>query len=53
MTVQDSVHRLLRSRLAVAVGRLARGASRALGRGSGGMIGGEVALALAPRVLAD
>jgi UDP-N-acetylmuramyl tripeptide synthase len=53
MTVQDSVHRSLRSRLATGAGRLARGASRALGRGSGGMIGGEVALALDPRVLAE
>lgn len=46
-------HRSLRSHLATAAGRLARSASRALGRGSGGMIGGEVALRIAPRVLDD
>lgn len=46
-------HVPIRSRLAAGVGRLARATSRALGRGSGGMIGGEVALALSPRVLAD
>ena len=43
----------VRSHLATGVGRLARAASRTLGRGSGGMIGGEVALAVSPRVLAD
>jgi len=43
----------VRSHLATGVGRLARAASRTLGRGSGGMIGGEVALAISPRVLAD
>ncbi|QWW19333.1 DUF1727 domain-containing protein [Schaalia sp. 19OD2882] len=43
----------LRSRLAVAAGRTAAAASRALGRGSGGMIGGEVAMKVSPAVLAD
>lgn len=43
----------LRSRVALAAGAGARTASRLLGRGSGGMIGGEVALRLSPTVLAD
>ncbi|QPK81066.1 DUF1727 domain-containing protein [Schaalia sp. ZJ405] len=42
-----------RSRVAVSGGRLARWASRTLGRGSGGMIGGQIALRLSPDVLAD
>ena len=45
--------RSVRTCLATTAGRLAGLASRALGRGSGGMIGGEVALTLAPRALAD
>ncbi len=53
MTSLDSRRRPLRSRLATGAGRLARSASRMLGRGSGGMIGGEVALALDPRVLSE
>lgn len=43
----------LRSRVATGAGAAARAASRLLGRGSGGMIGGEVALALDPRVLEE
>lgn len=43
----------LRARAAVALGQLARCASRSLGRGSGGNIGGEVALRVAPRVLEE
>lgn len=42
-----------RSRMAVAVGRAASAASRLLGRGAGGMIGGEIALKLSPTVLTD
>jgi len=53
MTSPDAPHRSPRSRLATGAGRLARAASRALGRGSGGMIGGEVALAIDPHVLAE
>lgn len=44
--------RRFRAGLAIASGRLARSASRALGRGSGGMIGGTIALAADPRILA-
>ena len=43
----------LRSRVAIAAGTSASWASRRLGRGSGGMIGGKVALKLAPNLLAD
>ena len=43
----------LRSRAAIAAGKGASWASRRLGRGSGGMIGGKVALKLAPNLLAD
>ena len=43
----------LRSRVAIAAGTGASWASRRLGRGSGGMIGGKVALKLAPNLLAD
>ena len=43
----------LRSRAAIAAGTGASWASRRLGRGSGGMIGGKVALKLAPNLLAD
>ena len=42
-----------RSRAAIWAGRAAGWASRTLGRGSGGMIGGRVALRLAPELLAD
>ncbi|MSS84257.1 DUF1727 domain-containing protein [Actinomycetaceae bacterium WB03_NA08] len=45
--------RTLRGRLAVASGRLAGHASRMLGRGSGGMIGGKVALSAHPEVLKE
>ena len=45
--------RSLRSRAATGAGMLARRASRWLGRGSGGMIGGEVALRLDPHVLSE
>ena len=45
--------RSLRSRAATGAGLLARRASRLLGRGSGGMIGGEVALRLDPHVLSE
>ena len=43
----------LRSRVAIAAGTSASWASRRLGRGSGGMIGGKVALKPAPNLLAD
>ena len=43
----------LRSRVAVAAGKGASWASRRLGRGSGGMIGGKVALKLDPNLLAE
>lgn len=43
--------RRMRAGLALASGRLARTASRALGRGSGGMIGGTIALAADPEIL--
>ena len=43
----------LRSRVAIAAGTSASWASHRLGRGSGGMIGGKVALKLAPNLLAD
>lgn len=43
----------LRSRVAIAAGTSASWASRRLGRGSGGMIGGKVALKLAPNLLSD
>ena len=43
----------LRSRVAIAAGTSASWASRRLGRGSGGMIGGKVAQHLAPNLLAD
>lgn len=46
-------HIPLRSKLAVSAGKAAASVSRSLGRGSGGMIGGEVALFLSPAVLAD
>ena len=42
----------VRSRLAVTAERLASGASRRLGRGSGEMIGGKLALRIDPRVTA-
>lgn len=42
----------LRGRAAIAAGHLAGAASRILGRGSGGMIGGTIALTLDPRILA-
>ncbi|MCI2416508.1 MurT ligase domain-containing protein [Saccharopolyspora sp. K220] len=46
------VHRLdLRTTIAVDLGRLASSMSRRLGLGSGGMIGGRLALSLQPRVL--
>lgn len=45
--------RSVRGALAVASGRLARKASRVLGRGSGGMIGGTVALAAHPQILGE
>ncbi len=53
MTRSDALRRSPRSRLATGAGHLARVASRALGRGSGGMIGGEVALAIDHHVLAE
>ena len=40
----------VRSRLAVAAERLASGASRRLGRGSGEMIGGKLALRVDPQI---
>ncbi|MCC5698633.1 DUF1727 domain-containing protein, partial [Klebsiella pneumoniae] len=43
----------LRSSLAVRVARLATSMSRRLGLGSGGMIGGRIAMALQPRLLAQ
>ena len=49
----SSHHLSVRSRLATVAGGAARFASRALGRGSGGMIGGEVALRISPRLLKE
>ena len=49
----SSHHLSVRSRVANAAGAAARFASRALGRGSGGMIGGEVALRISPKFLAE
>ena len=49
----SSHHLSVRSRLATAAGGAARFASRALGRGSGGMIGGEVALRISPKLLEE
>lgn len=50
--MKDAATRMnVRGRAAVAAGHLAGRASRLLGRGSGGMIGGTVALTLDPRVL--
>ncbi len=46
-------HLSVRSRVANAAGAAARFTSRALGRGSGGMIGGEVALRISPKFLAE
>lgn len=43
----------MRSRFAVAAGLLAATMSRKLGRGSGGMVGGRVALVLAPNALPE
>ncbi len=40
-----------RARVALAAGRIAKGLSRALGKGEGGVIGGNVALRLHPGVL--
>ena len=49
-----STHHLsVRSRVAKAAGGAARFASRALGRGSGGMIGGEVAMRISPTFLSE
>ena len=42
-----------RARVALAAGRAAKGLSRALGKGEGGVIGGGVALKLHPRALED
>ena len=50
---KSSHHLSVRSRLATAAGGAARFASRALGRGSGGMIGGEVALRISPKLLEE
>jgi lipid II isoglutaminyl synthase (glutamine-hydrolysing) len=49
----NSAHAALprRSRVALAAGRAAKGLSRALGRGEGGVIGGSVALRLDPAAL--
>ena len=50
----NSPHHLsVRSRVANVAGAAARFTSRALGRGSGGMIGGEVALRISPQFLAE
>lgn len=43
----------LRSRLAILAGNAAAGASRLLGKGSGGFIGGAIAARIAPNVLSD
>ena len=43
----------LRTRAAVGVGRLAAGTSRRLGRGAGEIVGGKIALRLAPDALAS
>ena len=43
----------LRTRAAVGIGRLAAGASRQLGRGAGEIVGGKIALRLAPASLAE
>ena len=50
---KSSHHLSVRSRLAKAAGGAARFASRALGRGSGGMIGGEVAMRISPKFLSE
>lgn len=50
----SSAHRLsMRAQLALGAGTLARTASRILGRGSGGMIGGEVASRIHPNILSE
>lgn len=52
-TILESMKGLgFRGRIAVRAGRIAAGSSRALGRGSGGMIGGAVAAKLCPDILA-
>jgi UDP-N-acetylmuramyl tripeptide synthase len=43
----------VRTRIAVAAGRLAAGASRAVGRGEGMVVGGKVTLAVSPHALHD
>lgn len=43
----------MRSRLALTTGNLAARASRALGRGSGGFIGGAIAARISPAILSD
>ena len=50
MTAQK---RSLRSHVATAAGRTAKAASKLLGRGAGGMIGGQVALTLDPSVMRE
>ena len=50
---KSSHHLSVRSRVAKAAGGAARFASRALGRGSGGMIGGEVAMRISPKFLSE
>ena len=50
---KSSHHLSVRSRVAKAAGGAARFASRALGRGSGGMIGGEVAMRISPTFLSE
>lgn len=42
-----------RSKLASLAGRMSASLSRALGKGSGGMFGGKVALALSPNILSE
>ena len=50
---KSSHHLSVRSRVAKVAGGAARFASRALGRGSGGMIGGEVAMRISPKFLSE
>lgn len=43
----------LRTRLAIATGKMAAATSRALGRGEGMVVGGKIALRIAPQALSD